>query len=154
MGPSGAGKSTYIKKNFPDADVIDLYECQQKYFRKGISTYNEYISNIIASYDDCLDLMVKAICKHIGKGGDGKDVVLEHTLMKDFRRYQYLDAARKAGADRIKAICILPSKDQYYKNIKSRWKSLDVDGMIDMLDEFEMPVVSEDGFDEVEVITV
>lgn len=150
MGPSGAGKSTYIKKNFPNADVVDLLEYQSKYFVKPDGSWRVgTINDILASYDDCEDALVDAIKKHIN---DNVDVVLEHTLLKDFRRHRYLKAAYGAGAKQIEAICILPSKEQYAKNIASRWHSEDVDGMLNMLDEFEIPSTSGTGFSSVKVI--
>lgn len=150
MGPSGAGKSTYIKKNFPNAEVVDLLECQSKYFVKPDGSWRVgTISDILASYDDCEDALVDVIKKHIN---DNVDIVLEHTLLKDFRRHRYLKAAYNAGAKQIEAICILPTKEQYAKNIASRWKTEDVDEMLAMLDEFEMPQVSENGFSSVKVI--
>ena len=151
MGPSGAGKSTYIKKNFPNAIIVDLLECQDKYFLRPDGTYGPVtLDGVLASYDDCEELLAKAVKNHFD---DDTDIVLEHTLLKDKRRYRYLKAAFNAGAKQVKAICILPTKEQYAKNIASRWRTEDVDGMLDMLDEFEMPQVSENGFCSVDVVT-
>lgn len=146
IGPSGAGKSTYIKKHFKNADVVDLFDCQQRCLkgRKYIT-----IQDILSSYDDCAELLSEAVSKHLH---DTTDVVLEHTLLKDFRRYQYIKAARDAGAVRIKAICIVPDKETYKRNLQKRWNEFDINEASNDLDLFEIPEVNGSGFDEVEIV--
>lgn len=146
IGPSGAGKSTYIKKHFKNADVVDLFDCQQRCLsgRKYIT-----IQDIVSSYDDCAELLSEAVSKHLH---DTTDVVLEHTLLKDFRRYQYIKAARDAGAVRIKAICIVPDKETYKRNLQKRWNEFDINEASNDLDLFEIPEVNGSGFDEVEIV--
>lgn len=146
IGPSGAGKSTYIKKHFKNADVVDLFDCQQRCLngRKYIT-----IQDIVSSYDDCAELLSEAVSKHLH---DTTDVVLEHTLLKDFRRYQYIKAARDAGAVRIKAICIVPDKETYKRNLQKRWNEFDINEASNDLDLFEIPEVNGSGFDGVEIV--
>lgn len=97
MGPSCAGKSTFIKETFPQATVIDSFN-----FQKDFMSINE----IMQSYIDCKDALISTI-------KEGKDVVLEHTLLKAKRRPMYIDAIREITDEPINIYVVMPDSDTY-----------------------------------------
>ena len=102
MGPACAGKSTYIKRNFENFTVIDLYKYQEQ---------NSTIAKMAESYENCKQDFLKAV-------KEGKDVALEHTLLRASKRKEYIDAIRKITDCDIECICLCPS----FKTIRERRK--------------------------------
>ncbi len=137
IGPACAGKSTYIKNNFPNFKVIDLYDFQKNYTFLG---YNECFE----SYEKCKDALIEAI-------KNNENVVMEHTLLKAIRRKVYIDAVKELGDYGIECICIKPSpevlnKRKELRNIKSK-----IEWDKEELDLLEIPTI-EEGFSNIKLI--
>ena len=137
IGPACAGKSTYIKNNFPDFKVIDLYDFQKDYAFLG---YNECVE----SYEKCKDALIEAI-------KNNEDVVMEHTLLKAIRRKVYIDAVKELGDYEIECICIKPTPEVLHqrkelRNIKSK-----IEWGKEELAILEIPTI-EEGFSNVKLI--
>lgn len=97
IGVAGAGKSTFIKNNFDkDTAIINLYNYQ----KNMLLTFK----NLQKSYEDCMEDLKKA-CK------EGKDVVLEHTLLKKMRRLPYIQAVREVTDAPIDIVVLNPSAE-------------------------------------------
>lgn len=135
-GPMCAGKSTFIKKNFPNHTVVDLYD-----FQDGIiGTY----ADVMRSYEECRDELVKAIQR-------GDDVVLEHTLLKQCRRPMYIDAIRSVTDEDIEMYFILPSIDEHIKYAQARNIGADKQYLEGIRSIIELPTI-EEGYSAVHLI--
>ncbi len=137
IGPACAGKSTYIKNNFPDFKVIDLYDFQKDYAFLG---YDECVK----SYEKCKDALIEAI-------KNNENVVMEHTLLRAIRREVYINAVKELGDYEIECVCIKPSpevlnKRKELRNIKSK-----IEWDKEELDFLEIPTI-EEGFSNIKLI--
>ena len=137
IGPPAAGKSHFIRENFKDAVIIDLWD-----FQKDYQGFTEEI--VIKTYEEAKNALLKAIRENLGK-----DIVFEHPLMKAKRRKPYIEAVKKVTSEPLKCFVIKPSLDDYAIYCNRRGGDL----MFSILnyDLFEVPDKSE-GFDEVFVI--
>ena len=129
IGPPCAGKSTYIKNNFQDAIVIDLWD-----FQKDISVFT--MQTVADSYQKVLEALVEAIKEH-----PDKDIVLEHTLLREIRRRPYIKAVKEITDSPINCVAVKPDLDTYKEFCKQRKCNFSQDAM-DML---EIPTI-EEGF--------
>lgn len=133
MGPACAGKSTYIKRNFEDFKIIDLYKYQEE---------NYSVTGMARSYEKCKQDFLEAI-------KNGEDVVLEHTLLRAEKRKEYIDAIREITDNDIECICICPSLKVLRQRRKMRNCYYGGDRAIqDALDVLEIPKTAE-GFSSV-----
>lgn len=137
IGPACAGKSTYIKENFKDAIIVDLYD-----FQRGD---NITVQSIIESYNKCEEKLIESLKL-------GKDVVLEHTLLLRKRRPQYIDAVRNNCDCKLICIVIKPSTETLLRNKEARY-GYKIEGTYatEELEMLELPI-SADGFDEIKII--
>lgn len=136
MGPACAGKSTYIKRNFENFKVIDLYKYQEE---------NYSITGMARSYEKCKQDFLEAI-------KNGEDVVLEHTLLRASKRKEYIDAIREITDNDIECICICPP----LKTLRQRRKLRDCyyggdQAILDALNVLEIPMTKE-GFSSVIIV--
>lgn len=134
MGIPGSGKSEYIKRNYSDAKIIDLYDFQ----KDNCCTINE----IFKSYEDCLDALKNACMQD-------KDIVLEHTMLKAIRRKPYIDAVKEAGLQ-LDIILILPDLKIIEERKKKRGIFVSTEMIEEELDLLEKPT-AEEGFDYIEI---
>ncbi len=130
MGAPCSGKSTFIKDYFLERTVIDLLD-----FEKNRYT----IPEILKAYEECRDALVQAI-------KDGKQVVLEHTLLRQIRRSMYVDAIREVTDAPIHIYVMLPSEDKVKAYCKK--ERISVDLYYDNLGLLELPT-KEEGFDKI-----
>lgn len=130
MGAPCSGKSTFIKEYFLERTVIDLLD-----FEKNRYT----IPEILKAYEECRDALVQAI-------KDGKQVVLEHTLLRQIRRSMYVDAIREVTDAPIHIYVMLPSEDKVKTYCKK--ERISVDLYYDNLGLLELPT-KEEGFDKI-----
>lgn len=135
MGLPASGKSTYIKNNFKDTKVIDLYD-----FQKNSFTFED----IWKSYMDCKDALIEAI-------KNGEDVVMEHTLLKGIRRKIYIDAIREITNDPIDIIVINPPLEKLRDREKERKIYFNDECILNNLKVLEIPTI-EEGFNSVTII--
>lgn len=136
MGPPASGKSTFIKENFKNKEVIDLFDFQEHI----LPTYE----SIWQSYVDCAECLKEKI-------KEGKDVILEHTLLKRKRREWYISQIREVTDDDIIICCILPTINEYYQRCKKRNQPIIKSTAKSMLDELEIPTKDE-GYKSVYII--
>ena len=134
-GPPCAGKSTFIKKNFPDRTVIDVYDYQQSIVS---------VESVMQSYYDCKDALVLALQR-------GESVVLEHTLLKAKRRPMYIDAIRSITDQDIDIYFIVPNLETYIQRQRSRNCYRGEEDSQMTLDIIELPT-KEEGFNNVYII--
>ena len=137
IGPAGSGKSTYIKKNFPDAKVVDLWDFQENLRRFSVE-------EIFETYKMAEDALKETIKKNLNTDNT---VILEHTLLKAKRRPQYIGAVRSITDVPIEVHVMNPSIEIY----KERCKSKGISPRIDELELLEIPV-EEEGFSYIKVI--
>lgn len=137
-GPACAGKSTFIKENFPNKRVIDLYD-----FQKDIRFFT--FETIWQSYVDCLEEMKKCI-------NNKEDFVLEHTLLKAQRRAFYIEELRKITNEDIEIYFLYPSEETLTKQSKERKCFYGKKDIQDQLELCELPT-KEEGFSEVHIIS-
>ena len=136
MGPPASGKSTFIKENFKDKEVVDLFDFQEHI----LPTYE----SIWQSYVDCAEYLKEKI-------KEGKGVVLEHTLLKRKRREWYISQIREVTDDDIIICCILPTINEYYQRCKKRNQPITKSTAKSMLDELEVPT-GDEGYESVYII--
>lgn len=137
IGPACAGKSYFIKNNYKEAKVIDLYDFQ----RCGFSS----VDDIWRSYVECAEALKKTI-----KEGNN-EIVLEHTLLKRKRREWYISQIREITDEDIKVICILPSPSTLCKQSKERGYTIDEQEAKEIISILEIPV-KEEGYSDVTII--
>jgi predicted kinase len=135
IGPPCAGKSYFIKNNFKNYEIIDLYD-----FQKDIPFITA--QEVLISYEKAKDALVKAI-------KEGKDVVLEHTLLKAKRRIPYIEAVREVYGGHLECFAIIPNEETYLRRCKERGVS-EYSGKVNY-SIYEEPQ-KEEGFDEVYII--
>ena len=135
MGPACSGKSTYIKNNYPNFEVVDLYDFQENCVD---------IESCWQSYYDCRDKLVEII-------KSGKDVVLEHTLLRAKRRVFYIDAVREITDEPIDIVLIKPDIDTLRERTKERKCFYGDQQLLDALSVLEVPTIQE-GFNSVTII--
>lgn len=138
MGPACSGKSFYIKSNYQNSTVIDLYDFQ----KKGFSN----ISDVWKSYEDCAEALKKAI-------KENKNVVLEHTLLKKIRREWYISQIREVTDENIDIVCIAPSPETLCKRAKSRNININTEDAKKELSILELPTIDE-GYANVKIIKI
>lgn len=142
MGISCSGKSTYIKNNFPNAIVIDLFDFQTNKRRPLTKDI------IMESYQECMDALIQRINENKDKN---VDIVMEHTLLRGIRRKPYIDAIRNVCDAPITAIVIIPPMYKLIERNKLRGFSGDATFIQDNLDVLEIPTIDE-GFLKVEIV--
>lgn len=140
IGPCCAGKSTFIKNNYKNSNVIDLYD-----FQKNINILN--IDDIWNTYIKCKDELRKLILSK----DRTPNIILEHTLLKAERRKFYIDEIKKITKEPIIVYSIFPKDEEYKKRLIQRgfydWKQqIKINKEI-----YEKPVSSE-GFSEIHII--
>lgn len=143
IGPACAGKSTFIKQNFDmiNTITIDVYDFQKEYPFLTTTTVWE-------SYVKCKDALITAITN---PNRNGKDIVLEHTLLKRIRREYYIAAIREITQEDITVYCIKPDKKTMIEHHKKR-KNFAVTNDIDIAFKvLELPQKDE-GFCEVHIL--
>ena len=137
-GPTCAGKSTFIKDHFPNHTVIDLFDFQKDF--KYIT-----VSDVLLSYEKCKEALIKAL-------QEGKEVVLEHTLLKQQRRPMYIDAIRSVTNEPIEMYFLMPSDEQLIKQMRERSYASDIKTAQSMKEVAEFPTLDE-GYAVVHIIS-
>lgn len=135
-GPTCAGKSTFIKQNFPDRTVIDIYDFQQNCLINP--------DTILESYEACKVALQDAL-------RSGKKVVLEHTLLCQKRRPMYIDAIREITDEDIEMFFIIPTISEHMRRARQRNIKLTVDYVRYMHEIAEVPTIIE-GYSNVHII--
>lgn len=142
MGIAGSGKSTYIKENFKDYKIIDLYD-----FQKDKLMFS--VDDVWKTYVEAKDAILEAI-------KNNEDVVLEHTLLRAERRKFYIDAIREISNIPIEIILINPSIENLERNYSIRYpekkKKYLKEHILQNLEVLEIPSI-EEGFDRVTIIS-
>lgn len=136
-GPTCSGKSTFIKENFSDREVVDLFD-----FQKDKLFLN--IQGILKSYEECKNTLIEKI-------KEGKSVVLEHTLLKAIRRKPYIDAIKEVTDEPIEIYFLFPEREIYRKQLEMRKQPTDDDFIDGSYLVVEIPTEDE-GYDKVTVI--
>lgn len=137
-GPTCAGKSTFIKDHFPDHTVVDLFDFQKDF--KYVT-----VEGVMQSYEECKNALQAALRQ-------GKNVVLEHTLLKQMRRPMYIDAIRECTNEPIEMYFLVPSDEQLIKQMRERSYASDIKTARSMKEVIELPTLSE-GYAVVHIIS-
>ena len=132
IGPAASGKSTFIKNNYPDAVVVDLFKFQQN---------RNIFYSIWDTYVDCKEDLINKVKEF----GNEKDIVLEHTLLLSKRRGMYIDAVREVSNQPIDIYLIKPSEEEFIKRRINRGLTSSVDICMEEMNMLETPT-PEDGF--------
>lgn len=135
MGPSCAGKSTYIKEHFPNIEVVDILD-----FQANLRVATE--ETVLKTYEEHLNKVKELLSQ-------GKDVVIEHTLLKAKRRLWYIQQIREVYSGDIDIICIKPSEDLLA--FRSQLRHIAQWYTLFMLDELELPTF-EEGYKNITII--
>ena len=102
------------------------------------------INEIMQSYIDCKDALISTI-------KEGKDVVLEHTLLKAKRRPMYIDAIREITDEPINIYVVMPDSDTYLEFSQKRKCEMSKEMIDIMYDTLEIPTLDE-GFSNIYII--
>jgi predicted kinase len=140
MGPACSGKTHFIKKNYPNAKVIDLYDFQKESYRS--------IEGIWQSYEKCAEALKETIKNNV----NNDTIILEHTLLKRIRREWYISQIREVTNEDIDIVCIKPSETTLYKRIKEREIEIDIEDTKMILSILETPVIDE-GYSNITILT-
>lgn len=106
IGMPGVGKSTYIKENFKNEIIMDVFEYQGKYgVVEGYYRMMDDLKNIIVSPER-----------------ENKDIVVEHTLLRKQRRKEYIDAIRTVSDEDIVLVFIDKNDNKIYQQLLKRYK--------------------------------
>ncbi len=108
IGPAGSGKSTFIQCAFPQYSVVDLFD-----FQKQIDTPCYSVDAIENSYLQTRDALASAV-------QSGKNVVLEHTLLRAIRRPMYVEAVRSFTDEPIDIYVMQPTREDFARFRKQR----------------------------------
>lgn len=135
------GKSTYIKKHFPNAEIIDIYNYQNK---NGFC----FVNDCFNWYEQAkVDLVEKAL---------QTDVVVEHTLLKKNRRLEQIENLRNNGyTGEIHLVFINPDVETHKERLLQRkFKDYELDDFRNMhIDIMELPSDDDnEGFDSILII--
>ena len=87
IGPTNSGKTTFRKAKFPELECADILDFQQETLPFGI-TKEKYQRLILRTYAKHRKLVLE-----IAK--EGKDFVIEHTLLKAQRRVYYINKLKQ-----------------------------------------------------------
>lgn len=136
-GPTCAGKSTFIKENFADREIVDLFD-----FQENIPFLN--FESVVKSYEQCKDALIQKI-------KEGKLVVLEHTLLKAIRRKYYIDAIKEITDEPIEIYFLLPDREVYRQQLEERKQPTNDDFIDSSYSILEIPTENE-GYSKVTVI--
>lgn len=135
MGFAGSGKSTYIKEQFKDMKVLDLYDYQENCW-----TYDTVWDSYMRIKDDLIEAIK-----------NNEDVVMEHTLLKAIRRKIYIDAVREVTDCPISIVFVNPTREVLKERRKKRGLNFG-DKNIDMeMEVLEAPSL-EEGFDKIDIV--
>ena len=106
-----SGKTAFIEKNLPNQKVLDIFKYQEK---KCFLT----LQTMLECQSDAMHDLLEA-SKH-------GDVVMEHTLLKKYRRCEQISFLRKNGYDgEIHLIFLNPPLNELIKRGKERGVSED-----------------------------
>ena len=141
MGPACSGKSYFIKNNYQNATVIDLYDFQ----RRGFSC----VEDIWKSYVECAEALKNAIKENEGKN---QLIVLEHTLLKKIRREWYMSQIREITNEDVEIICLSPSVETFCERAKRRGIDMDIEDAKNTLSILELPTI-EEGYSKITILT-
>lgn len=109
MGIPGVGKTTYIKEHFKkDVIVLDLYTFQCKY----------------GAFQGYYELMKELKEKIKDDSRNGRDIVVEHTLLKGKRRREYVEAIREVTDEEILLVFIDKTDDEIFKQLMERYERM------------------------------
>ena len=136
MGPSCAGKSTFIKKNFPDMKVLDLFE------------YEERIGFSIPAIKEAYKQIEKDLVNCVK---NNEDIIMEHTLLKAIRREVYIKAIKEVSDSPIIGYFLLPSDDEIKANAKKRRVKMSDSELKNVREILDIPSV-EEGFSEIHIV--
>ena len=136
MGPSCAGKSTFIKKNFPDMKVLDLFE------------YEERIGFSIPAIKEAYKQIEKDLVNCVK---NNEDIIMEHTLLKAIRREVYIKAIKEVSDSPIIGYFLLPSDDEIKANAKKRRVKMSDSELKNVREILDTPSV-EEGFSEIHIV--
>ena len=136
MGPSCAGKSTFIKKNFPDMKVLDLFEYEER-IGFSIPAIKEAYKQIEKDLVDCVK--------------NNEDIIMEHTLLKAIRREVYIKAIKEVSDSPIIGYFLLPSDDEIKSNAKKRRVKMSDSELKNVREILDIPSV-EEGFSEIHIV--
>ena len=128
-GPPCAGKSTFIKKNFPDRKVIDIFTYQSKRMS---------IQSLIKASEDCLKDILDSI-------KNNENIVIEHTLLKAIRREPYIKAIKEITNENIEMYFCLPEIEEHKNRFKKRGIEVFGTEVEDYHEIIEIPTI-EEGF--------
>ena len=136
MGPSCAGKSTFIKKNFPDMKVLDLFE------------YEERIGFSIPAIKEAYKQIEKDLVNCVK---NNEDIIMEHTLLKAIRREVYIKAIKEVSDSPIIGYFLLPSDDEIKANAKKRRVKMSDSELKNVREILDIPSI-EEGFSEIHIV--
>ena len=158
MGVPCSGKSHFIKENFPDKKVLDLYSYQEKlrenqpakFFNIGeTNKIVDYICHseyevVAKSYELIKDDMIECI-------KNKEDFIMEHTLLKAIRRKYYIDEIRKVTDEEIEIYVINPPDEKVVENSIKREVNYSLNEVKYHKEVLEIPTI-EEGFSKVIII--
>lgn len=146
IGLPRSGKSSFIKENFKEAKILDIWDYQHQ--------SDSYIETV-DGYMEILKDLIHEIVINEEYAEEPSTIVLEHTLIKSYRRPLYIAAIQSmCGQYNLDIDCYYtyPTAKQYtYMYYKDNGWDLDamfdyrVQGSQSLLNQFDIPS-KEEGF--------
>lgn len=109
MGPAFSGKSIYIRREFPEAAVVNISPYQKAVYA---AESNEEISEIGMNADlYCME----ELKQRVQRASENDVIVLEHHLLKKEERARYLDTVHQVCDVPVECIVVTPYDDMVAK---------------------------------------
>ncbi len=109
MGPAFSGKSIYIRREFPNAEVVNISPFQKAVYA---AESNDEINEIGMNADlYCME----ELRQRVQRASDDAVIVLEHHLLKKEERARYLDTVRQVSDAPVECIVVTPYEDMVAK---------------------------------------
>lgn len=126
-GIPASGKSTYIRKNFPNTNILDILDFQKKQPVICVAT-------VLQAQEEGMYALLEATKKG--------DVVMEHTLLRKQRRLDQIEFLRNNGYDgEIHLVFLNPPLDVLLERGKGR--KADKDSIFKNIETIELPTEDE-----------
>lgn len=154
IGATATGKSSFIKQNFADKDAkfLNAYDFQKRAFEELSVRNHITLKEQVYCLHKANEMLLNEIIYNLKKG---RNLIVEHTLLKAKRRLAYIESIKKE-VENIQIVCYVmsPSIETYNQYLDKRGllKNNSFESYKKMVEDLEFPNVVE-GFDKVYEVT-
>lgn len=139
-GATATGKSHFIERQFSDGtyEILDALDYQRRIFKensyKGAVPLRLHRRLLLMADQQLLGDVIAKLCQ-------GKNVVVEHTLLKAKRRLTYMDIQKEQGLDQVTAevYVLTPTQTEWARRIEQRGLSARAQSIMSQAQDLEFP---------------